>query len=99
MADYYAADPVVIGQGVATLTGREGAAEYFAGAVEALKSDQLSTYSIQEGESSAIETGGVNLAPRQDGAEEIDLTYVLVWQKDDAGWAIHMDYSMPGVVR
>lgn len=99
VADYYNADPVVIGQGVATFSGREGATQYFTGAVEAMKSARLTTYSLQEGETSAIETGGVKLTPREAGADEIDLTYVLVWQKDDAGWAVHMDYFMPGVVR
>jgi len=99
VADYYNNDPVVIGQGVATFTGREGATQYFTGAVEAMKSAKLTTYTIQEGEDSAIETGGVKLTPREDGAAQIDLTYVLVWQRHADGWAVHMDYFMPGVVR
>lgn len=99
VVDYYNDDPVVIGQGVGLFSGREGATQYFTGAVEAMKSAKLTTYSIQEGESSAIETGGVKLTPREDGTAEIDLTYVLVWQKGEDGWAVHMDYFMPGVVR
>lgn len=99
VAAYYNDDPVVIGQGVATFSGRDGAIQYFSGAVEAMKSAKLTTLTIQEGKDSAIETGGVKLTPRSEGAEEIDLTYVLVWQKGEDGWAVHMDYFMPGVVR
>ncbi|MGB7241649.1 MAG: nuclear transport factor 2 family protein [Sulfitobacter sp.] len=99
VAGYYNDDPVVIGQGVAVFTGREGATTYFTGAVGAMKSVKLTTYTIQEGESSAIETGGVKLTPREEGADAVDMTYVLAWQKGAEGWAVHMDYFMPGVVR
>ncbi len=92
---YYTSDPVVIGQGIGTFSGRDGASAYFLGAVQDMKTALLTTTSVQQEGSSAIETGRVVLTPRAEGAGEIHLAYVVVWQNGEDGWKVHMDYFMP----
>ncbi|UWR46810.1 nuclear transport factor 2 family protein [Phaeobacter inhibens] len=92
---YYTPDPVVIGQGIGTFTGPDGASAYFLGAVQDMKTAQLSTTSVQHEGRSAIETGRVVLTPRAEGTGDINLAYVVVWQNGEDGWKVHMDYFMP----
>lgn len=92
---YYTADPVVIGQGIGTFSGRDGATAYFQGAVQDMQSARLSTTTVQQEGNSAIEIGRVELTPRAEGADTIHLTYVVVWQNGEDGWKVHMDYFMP----
>lgn len=97
VADYYVAEPVVIGEGAGVFTGRDEAARYFGGAVAAFRACRLETRSLTLAGEAAFETGEVILFPVQTDAAPVVLSYLVAWRwQAERGWRVRLDYFVPG---
>jgi ketosteroid isomerase-like protein len=97
VADYYVAEPMLIGEGQGVFAGREGAARYFGGAIAAFRACRLETRSLTLAGETAFETGEVMLSPIDANAEAVVLSYFVVWRwQAEHGWRVRLDYFVPG---
>lgn len=95
VANYYAEDPVVVGEGIGVFPGRDGAATYFSGAIAQFGKCKLTSRSLEQRGDYAFETGEVQLTPHDTTAPEAILGYVVGWRKGDDGWKVRLDYFVP----
>ena len=95
--DYYNENPLVIGDGVGEFRGREGAIQYFSGAIKQFRAASFTTTNITSTANGYTETGFVELSPRDQEPAHVVLEYVVTWRLNNMGeWRVALDYFTPG---
>jgi len=91
--NYYTDDPIVSGDGVGIVVGRQGVLQYFEQIFRVFKQCKFERKVVSREGNMAYELGNVTLLSKNTEERDTTLRYSVVWKwQDGDGWRAEVDY-------